>query len=220
MSEVNLLKALGNIDDFYIKEAEPMKKTNRKFWAAIAACFALAAVIGVFASGLFGQEPDTFTLESGETITFAESSTLASEFDLDVTVRKMTDAELRQLFAGLPVTANAYFHPDSGEPLGLEGRIGDVKLIVSAAGTNLLDTVVAGSEYASAVAGVPVNAGYFITAARNTIIYYASFTLGENTVYVEFSGALESRDAVKAELAGTVLTLIENGAFDLRTIRK
>ena len=51
MKEKKLLRALGNVDNQYIKEAEPMKKTskitNRQKWVSVAACFVLVAVIGV-----------------------------------------------------------------------------------------------------------------------------------------------------------------------------
>ena len=45
MKEKKLLRALGNVDNQYIKEAEPMKKTskitNRQKWVSVAACFVL-----------------------------------------------------------------------------------------------------------------------------------------------------------------------------------
>lgn len=51
MKEKKLLRALGNVDNQYIKEAEPMKKTskitNRQKWVSVAACFVLVVVIGV-----------------------------------------------------------------------------------------------------------------------------------------------------------------------------
>lgn len=62
MKEKKLLRALGNVDNQYIKEAEPMKKTskitNRQKWVSVAACFVLVAVIGVgvFQSKLFGTK--------------------------------------------------------------------------------------------------------------------------------------------------------------------
>ena len=62
MKEKKLLRALGNVDNQYIKEAEPMKKTskitNRQKWVSVAACFVLVAVIGVgvFQSNLFGTK--------------------------------------------------------------------------------------------------------------------------------------------------------------------
>lgn len=69
MKEKKLLRALGNVDNQYIKEAEPMKKTskitNRQKWVSVAACFVLVVVIGVgvFQSNLFGTKNDIATLE-------------------------------------------------------------------------------------------------------------------------------------------------------------
>ena len=51
MKEKKLLRALGNVDNQYIKEAEPMKKiskiTNRQKWVSVAACFVLVVVIEI-----------------------------------------------------------------------------------------------------------------------------------------------------------------------------
>ena len=79
MKEKKLLRALGNVDNQYIKEAEPMKKTskitNRQKWVSVAACFVLVVVIGVgvFQSNLFGTKNDIATLDGGETITFVKN---------------------------------------------------------------------------------------------------------------------------------------------------
>ena len=82
MKEKKLLRALGNVDNQYIKEAEPMKKTskitNRQKWVSVAACFVLVAVIGVgvFQSNLFGTKNDIATLDGGETITFVKTKVM------------------------------------------------------------------------------------------------------------------------------------------------
>ena len=51
MKEKKLLRALGNVDNQYIKEAEPMKKTSkitiRQKWVSLGACFVLVALRGV-----------------------------------------------------------------------------------------------------------------------------------------------------------------------------
>ncbi len=230
MREKRILRALGQVDSQYIKEAEPMNKTNKKAnwqkWGSIAACFALVAVIGIgiFQSRLFGTKTDIATLENGEKITFVKNDIHASSMDLDVTTRALSDEEIKMLFADLPITANAYFDTGNHKIIGFEGEIGDVKLVVSASGTKLLDAVIEGSEYTSTVGDTSVAAGYFVTNANSqgmkTVIYYASFDIGENSVYVEYSGAENESDAVKNELADTILKLIENGEFDLSQIRE
>jgi hypothetical protein len=41
MKEKKLLRALGNVDNQYIKEAEPMKKTSKVLGGAIDLAFAI-----------------------------------------------------------------------------------------------------------------------------------------------------------------------------------
>lgn len=54
MNEKNILRALGNVDNQYIKEAEPVKKTEKKIawqkWAAMAACLCLVAAGAIMIS--------------------------------------------------------------------------------------------------------------------------------------------------------------------------
>lgn len=230
MKEKKILNALGQVDNQYIKEAEPMKITNKKptwkKWISIAACFALVAVIGVgvFRSGLFETKTDIFVLENGETLTFVKTNTTAGQSDLNVTIKELNNDELKMLFGDLPITANAYFDMDNHNIVGLEGKINDVKLVASASGTKLLDLVIEGSEYTSTIGEIPVTAGYFVTNANSqgvkTVIYYADFYIGENSVYVEYSGTEDESEAVKKELSDTILKLIENGEFDLSQIQE
>ena len=134
MKEKKLLRALGNVDNQYIKEAEPMKKTskitNRQKWVSVAACFVLVAVIGVgvYQSNLFGTKNDIATLDGGETITFVKNDLSQSSINLNVTTRPLSDVEIEMLFADLPVTADAYFDADNHNILGLEGKIGDTRI--------------------------------------------------------------------------------------------
>lgn len=46
-------------------------------------------------------------------------------------------------------------------------------------------------------------------------IYYATFKLGDCTVYVENAGAKDDSESVKNELAETVQELIDHGSFNL-----
>lgn len=103
MKEKKLLRALGNVDNQYIKEAEPMKKTskitNRQKWVSVAACFVLVVVIGVgvFQSNLFGTKNDIATLDGGETITFVKNDLSQSSINLNVTTRPLSNAEIEML---------------------------------------------------------------------------------------------------------------------------
>lgn len=230
MKESKILMALGQVGDQYIMEAEPMKKARKKVhwtrYASVAACLALVAVIGVgiFRGGLFGTKTDVASLDSGETITFVKGDVPATTVDLDVNIRPLRDEEIRMLFSDLPVTANAYFDTGSHTAVGFEGKINGVKLVVSTSAVKLVDAVVEGSEHTSTVGGVPVNAGYFVSGENShgirTVIYYATFSIGENSVYAEYSGVQSDSERVRDELADAVLKLIENGVFDLSRIQE
>ena len=230
MKEKKLLRALGNVDNQYIKEAEPMKKiskiTNRQKWVSVAACFVLVVVIGVgvFQSNLFCTKNDIATLDGGETITFVKNDLSQSSINLNVTTRPLSNAEIEMLFADLPVTADAYFDADNHNILGFEGKIGDTRMVVSKQGVNLLDTIIDGNTITSSVDGVDIDAGYFVTKSNSqgikTVIYYATFDMGENTIYVEYSGVENESETVKNNLVDTILKLIDNGAFDLSQIQE
>lgn len=228
MTSKKLYEAFSNISDRHIKEAYMAKaKSEKPFWArwgTIAACLALVAAVGVciFQSGRFGTKIDSVTLDNGETITFVENDIPTSNLDLDVTTKALNNEEIKMLFADLPVTANAYFDTNNRNIIGFEGKLGDVKLVVSTQGVNLLDTIIEGNQYTSTVGDVNINAGYFVTKANSqgirTIIYYAIFDIGENTVYAEYSGTQNERESIKEELVNTIQQLIENGNFDLSKI--
>ncbi|MGI6029280.1 MAG: hypothetical protein ACOX81_07710 [Candidatus Heteroscillospira sp.] len=220
MTNEKLYEVLGDISDRHIKEARAeRKKPARTGWRAIAACF-LIAVIGAaaFAGGLLGSKTDNAVLDSGETITFVKSAMPAANIDLDVRVRALSNDEIKMLFPALPVTANAYFDADTHDTIGFEGSLSNVKLVVAAPGINLVDTKIEGSEYVSTVSGVPVLAGYF--TANKTVIYYASFDIGGNSIYAELSGAKDNSENIKNDLAKAIERLIANGEFDLGRIKE
>ncbi len=232
MKEKRILRALGEVESKYIEEAEPMEKTNKKVslrkLLSVAACFALVAVIGIgiFQSGLFGLKTDVATLENGEKIEFAKSipNLTSSDMDLHATVRDLNDAEIKILFADLPVTAYAFFDIDSHKMFGLEGTIDGVNLLIYKQGRSILCTEIGGRERTSTVGGVPVKAGYFISdiniRGNTRIIYYAKFDIGDNYVYVKYAGLLKERNEVKNKFARTVWALIENGELDFSQIKK
>lgn len=231
MKEKQILRSLGQVDEKYIEEAEPMNKTNkknnRKKWLSVAACLAVIAVIGaggVFKSGLLGAKTDRVTLNSGETITFVKSDLAVGNLDLDVTVRELNTDEIKMLFGDLSITAFAYFDAESHDIIGFEGKFDNMKMVVSKSGVQLLDTVIEGNKYTSTVDNVSINAGYFVTKANSqgvkTAIYYADFDIGENTIYIENSGAEDENENTKNELVKAIEQLIENGEFDLSQIEE
>lgn len=234
--EKRILNVLGQVDEKYIDEAAPGKRTNKKpawiKWTSIAACLALVAVLGVGAlqGGWFGSSDDIATLDNGDKIIFSKSNTSGSSVDLafNVTTRELTEEETRALFADLPVTANALFTVDeqaagnAQELIGFEGKIGEVKLIITTSDLPLLDTTIVGNEKATEVDGVAVTAGYVITAPNSrdeqTAIYYAAFDIGKCSMYVQNAGAKAEREVVKNDLVVVIQELIGNGELDLTSV--
>lgn len=127
-------------------------------------------------------------------------------------------------FCRLACYRRCLFDADNHNILGFEGKIDDTRMVVSKQGVNLLDTIIDGNTITSSVDGVDINAGYFVTKSNSqgvkTVIYYATFDMGENTIYVEYSGVENESETVKNNLADTILKLIENGAFDLSQIQE
>ena len=206
--------AMSELDTKYVDEALNYKKKAKKpgwiKWGAMAACFAVIAVlgVGVFQSGLFGN----------------------SSIDIDgaVTTRQLTEDEIATLFPNLPVTAHAIFKTsdmdagNSPELIGFEGNIGNAKMVISTTNISLLDTEISGNEEISTVNGTSVTAGYFVTDPNSNgeqnAIYYATFKLGDSTIYVENAGAKTESETIKNDLATIIQELINNGALDLSAI--
>lgn len=224
MNEKRLLKCFGGIDEKYVEEAAPAGRSVKKMrlagWGVVAACFVIAAAICV---GIlqFCNNDDVAVLENGEMITFVKSDMAASPSaqDINVKSRELTDEELDRLFPNLPVTAYAlFFPPNQNQFVGLEGKIGNIKLVVSMADFQILDTIIEGNEESSIVNGIPVTAGYFVTKpnskGKKTAIYYAFFELGNSRIYVENAGAEDKSEIVKNELADMIDTLISNGELE------
>lgn len=218
--------ALGDIDDKYVDEAihYQQKKKNNSWikWTSIAACFAFVAVIGIGAlRGWFGGNNDIATLDNGDKIIFAKSDTVGGSLALatDVTTRILTEEEHHTLFADLPVTANAIFTTTSHQLVGFEGKIGDIKLIITTSDVPLLDTVIISNEEVTNIDGVSITAGYFLTHpnsnGKQTAIYYATFELGDSIVYVENAGEKAERETVKNDLVAAIQSLIANGEIDI-----
>lgn len=223
--------AMSDLDMKYVDEAINYKKKDRKsIWVKlgmVAACFVVIAVlgVGVFQSGLFVNQTDIATLDNGTEIVFVKSETFTSNINIgvNVTTRKLTEEEIALLFPNLPVTAHIVFS-DNKELIGLEGSIGNTKMVISTMDIPLLDTEVVGIEEISTVNGISATAGYFVTdrnsGGEQNIIYYATFKLGDSTIYVENAGSKAERESVKNDLATIIQELINNGEIDLSAISR
>ena len=226
MKKPRFSNAVGNLDDDLIEAAAECKRKKKPNlwlkWGSVAACFALVAVIGigVFQSGLFGGNEQIATLDNGSKINFVKSEGGVAQFDIafEISTRDLTEDEISNLFGYLPVTGYALFNNEDDSILGIEGRYGDMKLLVSAPGIKISDTVIDGEEKASDVDGVSVNAGYFTSG--KTVIYYATFELGESVVYIENAGTKSEQETVKSDIVSSIQNLIALEQVDLTSITK
>lgn len=235
MRKYRISEIIGNINEKYVGEAtvysgnaKALRHTGWIKWGAIAACLVLVVVlgIGVFQRGVFGVKEHIATLDNGSAIHFIKSGSAMKQLDIafQLESRKLTKSEINTLFRGLPVTADALFHAENESIVGLRGSLGNVKLIVSAPGVMLNDTVIEGEERVSDVDGISVHAGYFITRAnsrgKKNIIYYAEFKMGEWVVYIEHTGPVDESEVVKNEVTSVIQDVISLEEIDLREITK
>lgn len=229
MRKNKISEAMGNINQKYVNEATAYTgkaKTARRpiwmKWGAVAACFALVAAIGfgLFQSGLFGGNEQIATLDNGSKINFVKSDGGVAQFDIafEISTRDLTEDEIANLFGDLPVTGYVLFNNENDCILGIEGKYDDMKLLVSAPGVSINDLVIDGEETASDVDGVSVNAGYFTSG--KTVIYYATFELGESVVYIENAGTKSEQETVKSDIVSSIQKLIALEQIDLTSITK
>ncbi|MFP3155402.1 hypothetical protein LQZ18_13440 [Lachnospiraceae bacterium ZAX-1] len=102
--------------------------------------------------------------------------------------------------------------------MGLEGKIGETKVIIATPGMPVTDTLIEGNETISEVNGVSATAGYFITKANSqgvkNIIFFASLTLGDATIYVEpFDFFVQSIDIDPIWLRNSLSGHRQDGVF-------
>lgn len=229
MKKEQLYEALGEINENYISDAHQTtkKKTHPVWmkWGAIAVCLCLV-VVGAFVFQNGSLRNHEITLDSGDTLVFAKSDTIGSEqFEVKRSNAEsyvLTSSEIDLLFNELPVSGVVYFDKESGQFVAIEGKINDMLLAITAPSEIFADTLIDGKETISEIEGTAVSAGYFLTdensKGERTIIYYASFKLGQYEVYVEHADIESSGDTVKAELANAVQDLISNGELDVGLI--
>ncbi|MBE5939180.1 MAG: hypothetical protein E7266_02185 [Lachnospiraceae bacterium] len=232
MKKEKIGNVIGNISGKYVEEAGLFEGKKRKFfannkvkWVAVAAGVVLVAVagIGLFQSGLIVGNSHKAKLENGNVISFAKSKEMGKR---DIAVwdyYNLSDKELSVLFSDLNVEAVGLLDKNA-ELMGISGKVDDMKLIVSANGKDLNDTILVGKEEVSYVNGVPVVAGYFVTDKNNegerTIIYYATIKLGEHKVYLEHAGDYSDSKKLRKEIADKIEYFAELGEINLDVINK
>ena len=229
MNTKNFSEAISEVDDkYYIETANYQPKQKKQIWVkwgAIAACLCFV-VVSAFMFRNWSRSNHEITFNSGDTLVFAKSDSVDSEqFEVkrsDVDVCALTSSEIKLLFNDLPASGVAYFDKHSGKFVAFEGKINDISLDITAPGEFFADTIIDGKETISEIQGTAVSAGYFLTdknsKGERTIIYYASFKLGQYEFYVEHAGIESNSDSLKTELANTIQTLISNGELDISSI--
>lgn len=236
MRDYELLDALGGINPEYIDSATKSKSNKKTFgfkWGVIAACFVIVTVIVVtiFQNGLSGTKTETINLDNGEKIIFVKTDTVGNilSLDMDVTTRPLTEEEINAIFVDLPIAAVAIFPSDevagsNRKLIGIEGKIENTKIVISTSDVQLFDKVIVGDEKSTEINGTSVTAGYFITDRNSNgeqnAIYYASFSLGDNTVYIENAGTKAESEQTKSDLAIILQKLIDNGLENLDSLKE
>lgn len=227
MRKKRISETMQNINPKFVDEANEYtgvaKAIRRPIWmkwGAIAACLCLIIAAAFAVPSLFSNSNQIATLDNGTEIKFVKTDGAVAQFDIafQISTKDLTDDEIKELFSDLPVTGYVLFNEEDGSILGIEGKYGDMKLLISAPGINIRDAVIDGEETASDVDGVSVNAGYFTSG--KTIIYYATFKLGENTVYVENAGNKDESENVKNEIVSAIQNIVLLEELNINQIAK
>lgn len=226
MKRKRISETMENISLKYVNEADNYTRETKHRsglfkWGTIAACFAIAAVlgIGIFQSTYFGGREESVTLDNGSKINFIKSKpVIKPDIAFKIEARHLTEVEVKTLFRQLPVTARAIFNAENKSILGIEGEIGTISLTLSLPNVMLNDTALDGKNNVSEVNGILVNAGYFINDMN--VVYYASFKLDENLVYIEHSGVRDESEAVRSEISDLIQNLIALEKVDLTKISR
>lgn len=233
MSNKRILDIIGNIDEKFIEESEPiMKKKVIPLWKKITSLAACAAVIFAVGIGVFSNAPRDFTFEDGQKISFGKITTKVYELvaNDDVETRELAAEETEKIFKDLDVHCVASFDTKTGEIMHLDvSRIDDSQnhvhfMNVAKNGYPLSDVVIeSDNEKISEIDGVSVTAGYTFVGNRgilsDRVIYYAKFQMNGYTVMIENAGKISDGKTCRAELAENVRYLIKNADFDFSDIR-
>jgi hypothetical protein len=212
--------------------------------ALTAVCLVAVIVLAELATvvagnaGWFGSTVYTVELSEGDTLSFYKTNALgAGGFALDLkgASRDLTAEENKILFNGLTVrTSHGLFDAENhsllrvesaiadGAEDGTENKVGTTKIIFAAPDIPLTDTGMVADTAVSEVNGIPVSAGYFITDANSrgmrNIIYFASFSLGDVSIYVEQGGDETNSETIRNEFASVIDQLTQNGTPNLNQI--
>lgn len=226
--EERILNALGEVDDSFISEAAPKNKVHKKSkavkWSALAACLAATIVlaVGIFSINSGFKKSETARLENGETVVFAKGGSVVSNdmsFIYSRTAKSLTAEQVQSLFGKLPIKADGLYSDEDGRLVCIEGNVGDIKVEIGLDGNYFRDTIIeSDTESVSQVNGVRVKGGLFLTDRNSKgeryAIYYASFKLGDDNVYVEGAGKAKDGEKIRNDVADVIYKLINNGEIN------
>ena len=202
---------------------------NWKRLVPIAACLVfIVTVTVVIGNNANLSQSDVYTEALGEngTLNFYKSSGPVAadiDFGVDVISRNLTPDENIFLFGNLAdTTSYAIFNSDDQSLLHVDAKTSDTTILLSAPGIPISDVVIDADRNVSIINGVPVSAGYFFTdrnsEGKRYIIYLASFTLDDISLYVELGGAEAESETMRKEIASVIETIIQNGTPDLSRV--
>lgn len=224
MRKEKISTIINNINAKYIEEAAMYtgeEKRQKRYvwlkWSAVAVGIVLIILLNMAILG----RTHTVTLDNGDTIKFVKdkSATADTEGKIEGISRSLTEEEIQQLFGDLPVKAYGLFDVDNHKLFLLEGMIGDVKLYVTTLDSLFSDTETMGHTDVSIINGITVRGSYFYSGRKNrTIIYNASFELGNSIVCVEYADEYKNAEEVRNRIAQAIYNLIENGEINLEQI--
>jgi len=207
-----------------ILEKNHSRPREKSFRVLLVSLALILAAVGITVSRM----PKTYTaaLENGDSIVYRKGSTGESSFDIGYAVssRELTDPELDAVFpAGTEArSAIGLFRDETGELLRVEGTVKDAKIILARTGFPVNDVVLAGTAAPSTVSGIPVEAGYYVTdpnsRGEQTIIFFASFSIGNTDAYVECAGEKQNGDAVSQETSDLIYRIISEGGPDFSAV--
>ncbi len=189
--------------------------TQTKIGIVLACAVIICSWVFLLQKGMFTDKTDEVVLTDGSKIVFtkAKEARVEKSLDMDVTVKNLTDEEIKAIFGNMSVTADAIYKTGgTGEPIGFEGKCGKVKINISTTGQLLTDTVIEGAS--TSIEGTDLNAGFFVSdknsKGQQTAIYFATFKIGESTVYVENADTLKNKQKTKKQLVECIQELIES----------
>lgn len=226
-----ILERNRSVHDRKGKVSSMSQEKSKKYLIPVVSCLAaIITITGIIGNNLnwFGSKEYTVNLANGDSVVYHNGSTcdVELEFDFPLSTRDLTDSELSLIFPGTvePAAAHGTFKDETGELIRIEGKIGEADVIIVQSGFPATDVIVEGNESISAVSGIPVTTGYFITKPDSkglqTAIFFGSFTIGNKDIYVELAGDKSDTDVISQSITNLILEIIENGEPDFSAIAR